>query len=308
MKIKEFSILLLTVFIYFAFLQCSVSAQEYSYSAKVYPVSQRYAAKPNFKLIESRLTIQNTGEDALFNVASSFEKDFLNVNFLYLDKDQKWSPVTKPLLIKSKRSSIVMLQIKPKNELEERDYLVGTDITILPAYTPLTSSKNIQIQPKIKTKTVISVTENGYTNIKAKIAFFTNLGGAFILSDNSPKIVLLVQNLDKYSLDVNGTIEIKTGDKTKIVDLSQITIEANNQAYLTNNQNNDYIGFGEKLKPGKYELNARIRTGHSSEPTVFATYVLWVFPHTLLYSLVAALIVLLIILFFYHFINFKHGF
>jgi len=284
-----------------------VLAQEYDYSAKVYPIVQRYVAKPDFKSIESRVTIQNTGEDALFKVSNQHEEDALKVKLLHLDDDQKWSVISQPIFIKSKASKIIMMQIEPIDKLEERDYTVETNILLLPAYTPLSSSKYLQIEPSIKTKIVISATQNGLTSIKAKIAYFTNLNGMFSLSDQPPKIVLLIQNLNKHSLDVEGVVEIKKDNKLETVNLIPITIEANNQSNLANSPSSEYIQIGDDLPSGKYELSAKIKTGQSKEPTIFANYTLWVLPHTILYSLVGSLIIVLIISFFYNFLNFKHG-
>ena len=282
-------------------------AQDYDYSAKVYPISQRYVAKPDFKPIESRITIQNTGDDAFFKIATQFEESALEIKLLYLDNNQKWSRVNQPIFIKSKASKIIMVQIQPVDKLEERDYVVETNVSLLPAYTPLTSSKYLQIEPRIKTKIVVSSTQNGLTSIRAKIAYFTNLNGMVILSDQSPKIVLLIQNLNKHSLDVEGVVDIRKDNKLESTSLIPITIEANNQSNLTNTTGSEYIHIGDNLPWGKYELSAKIKTGQPKEPTIFANYTLWVLPHVVLYPFVGSLIIVLLVSFFYHFLNFKHG-
>ncbi len=290
------------------FVSDAIAIDGYSYGFQVDPVVSRFVVKPKFEAIESRVSIKNTGDDALFQISSSEKTKSIDTTVLYLDNDQKWSPVTAPILIKENEAKTITLVIKSsKPKINEGDYYIETKIAILPTYIPLTLSKYLQIKPGMMAKTTISITNTGYTKILPKVAHFTNLTGNVIMSNTEPKIVLLVQNLDKYSLFVKGNIQIKKDGVSESIDILPTNIEANNQSYLTNvtNSNEKIVKLNKTLSWGKYSLYAQVYTANTSTPTIFASYDLWVIPIGTVYFLSILLIAMLVSLFFYHFFSTK---
>lgn len=305
-KVAFLFVLTVTILILSSNTHMAQATNDYSYGAQIDPIDSRFVVKPEFKNIESRISIKNTGEDALFHISAKEKTKSISPDILYLDKEQKWSEVSaSPILIKKNESRMITLVMKStKQKLNEGDYYVETAITILPTYIPLTLDKYVQIRPNLVANTTVSVTSSGYTKVQAKVAHFTNLTGNIIMSNTEPNIVLLVQNLDKYSLFVKGTVQIKKDLDSQSIDLFPTNIRANNQAYLTNvaNGQEKNVKPNKKLSWGKYSVTAQLSTANSNTPTVFASFDLWVVPIGTIYFISITLIIVLITaIFIYHF-------
>ncbi len=269
----------------------------YLYRTRIDPSTQRYVAKKNFKTIESKFAVTNVGEDALYVVTADENSGKLETKIIYLSKDQTWSDVTAPILLKSKESTIFSTIITRKGDsIEEKDYYVNTNFRITPVYTPPSSKDVIKVMPEVVATTIVAVNESGFTNVNASVAYFTNTSGPVVTESNGTDLIILIQNLDKYSISLEGEMLVKDPSGIeKTIQFSPAIIRANGQSYISNQSDRQSILIGDPLKFGKYDLSAKFRVFPNKNPTIFTNYSFWSIPKLYIYACVFILLILFIV-------------
>ena len=270
------------------------------FNATLSPALQRFAVQPQFSTLESRLTIVNNGKDALFSIESIDETDMVTIQNLALNAEQKWMPLIEPLFIPEGASKTITQVVNPRPPVTIGDITIETTTSVRPVYIPTTIEKKLTIEPTFISKIILSVTENGMTTIRPKIALFTNRNGTVFLSDNKPESILLVQNKDTFALPISGTITVhKPSGQRKAFPLHPQTIPANNQAYMriqgSTTPDVTLPLFGDGLEVGEYKITAELNTNSLPTPNLFAEYSFWVIPEILIYTFVTFIVIILLI-------------
>lgn len=299
MKHIKFIVLVGLILLNFILLpDCThASTPNYLYKATIDPSTQRYVAKRNFKIIESKVTVTNTGEDALFRVATSEDSRKLDTKVIYLNKEQKWAHATAPILLKSKESAIFSTIITRKEGvIEERDYYVNTNFSIHSIHTPPSSEDVIRIIPEVITTTIIAVNDIGMTDIKTSVAYFTNTSGPIVTNADESDLILLIQNLGRHSISLEGEMVVKDPERLETtVNLLPAIIKANGQSYISNQKGNHNIAIKDPLKFGRYELSAKFKVFPNKSPTIFTNYSFWSIPKGYIYSFILILLILFMV-------------
>ncbi|MFO0703381.1 MAG: hypothetical protein U0525_01515 [Patescibacteria group bacterium] len=282
-----------------------LAAENNTYKIKLEPAEQRYMIKSDFDNLETRFQITNTGEDIVYKIGTENTPKSLIVKYLYLNNDQIWQAVTSPMILKQKESRfITQLISNPYGALEQKDYVIDTTIEISSPYSPPPNSVRVITKPIIHKILTLTVNDTGYTSNKVKIAQFTTLNGPIQMTKTQTNLVLLAQNLDKYAANISGEIFVKNGNYENVIDLTNTTIEANNQTFLKQPYDKNYkIDISDRLKPGRNTITAKLKVNNASDYSVYSNLEIWVVQQWLIYFISIILIAFLSSIIIYKYIK-----
>ncbi len=286
------------------FLATSVSyGLDYQYSVSLdLPVS-RYFVRPDFDTVGTEFTVHNSGDPVYVELQLVEQHEFAITIYEVMDGQYQAINESSVSLLLPNSSKQYRVEISRSDRgLTPKDYLVDLYVSLKPIQKPKNMSKPLIVEPKIHKYVVLSVTEDGTTNIDPKIALFQNLSGPVSLLSGSQQMLITLQNRGNHMFGTAGTLTIRgPAGFEETFTIPTTYIFANSQKNLSvegQNNSTSVILTQQKLRTGQYTASVDLTILGTSTPRLFAQTTFWMLSPVIVIASVLFCLMIIIIIFF----------